>query len=166
MQSIKTFQAQRGLTLALGLIMLMVTTLIVVTGFQMTQTNLIAVSNMQFNNEVLAAANMALENQISSDFFVNPAASTFSVDINNDTHADYQVNLSIPSCVKAQKHDSDCEATGTCTSDDVDVGSEVRFTTTWELKAAVTDATTGASITIVNGVRALLDEDQFNDYCK
>jgi len=155
-------QRQRGFTLALGLIMLLITTLIVVTNFNMTQANLNAAGNLQYHNEAIAAATTAIENQINSNFFINPTASTFDVDINNDLTPDYQVALAAPICVKVQRHEPNCEATGTCTSEEVFTGDETRFTTTWELNATVDDVTTGASINIISGVRVLLTEVEYN----
>ena len=59
-------RAQRGVTLIIGLIMLVLITLMVTTAFMLSNTNLKAVGNMQFRDEAIAAANVATEDVLSS----------------------------------------------------------------------------------------------------
>jgi hypothetical protein len=71
--------------------MLVLLTLVVTTAFMMSSGNLKAVGNMQFRDEAIAAANMAIEQVISSDFTTLPVNVPVSVDIDQDGINDYQV---------------------------------------------------------------------------
>ncbi|MBK7031669.1 MAG: pilus assembly PilX N-terminal domain-containing protein [Bacteroidales bacterium] len=61
---------QSGATLVVGLIMLVAITLLMISAFSLSGGNLKAVSNMQFRNEAIAAANMGIEQTININFVV------------------------------------------------------------------------------------------------
>lgn len=144
---------QRGATLIVALIMLALITLLVVNAFTLSSSNLKAVSNMQIRDEAVAAANQALETVISTDFTTAPAASNFSVDINKDGTVDYTVAVDMPTCVKASQ-------ASTGYPSDVELGASMSsggtWYTDWDLKATVTDAATGASVKVREGITVLL----------
>ena len=83
-----TRRAQRGATLIVGLIMLVLLTLVATSAFMLSTGNLKAVGNMQFRNEATAAANMAIEQMISSAFTNAPTGETIPVDIDNNGSTD------------------------------------------------------------------------------
>src|SRR5687767_1480773 len=93
--------AQRGATLVIGLIMLVVITLLVTSAFTLSSSNLKSVGNMQNRNESIAAANKAVEQVLSSPFTAAPAAESIDVDIDNDGDQDYRVDFAAPVCVSA-----------------------------------------------------------------
>jgi Tfp pilus assembly protein PilX len=74
---------QKGATLLVGLIMLVLLTLMAVTSFRLGKSNLQIVGNMQFRNETVRAAEEAIEVAISSPTSVT-GPSSGSVDINAD----------------------------------------------------------------------------------
>jgi hypothetical protein len=93
--------AERGSTLVVSLILLVILTLLVVTNINMTSVNSKIAGNMQYKSEANSAAQIALEQVISSNFTTNPQPLTVPVDINNDGVADYNVQVPAPNCLSA-----------------------------------------------------------------
>jgi Tfp pilus assembly protein PilX len=60
---------QKGVSLIVGLIMLVLITLVVVTAFNLSNSHLLVVNNAQVQTELESAANAAVERTISSDVF-------------------------------------------------------------------------------------------------
>ena len=148
---------QRGATLIIGLIMIVLISLIVVNAFTLSSSNLKSVGNMQVREEAVAAANQAVEQVISSNFTASLIAQTVTVDINKDDTVDYSVAVAIPTCVRAT------QATVAPPSD-VELGAAMSsgstWNTDWDLNATVTDAATGARVQVRQGVRVLLSQSQ------
>ena len=92
---------QRGAALVVGLIMLVLITLMLITALNLGTANFRSVTNMQFREEAIAAANQAIEQVISSTFTAAPVAETIEIDIDNDDDADYVVDIALPVCVSA-----------------------------------------------------------------
>lgn len=175
--------SQRGVTLVVGLIMLVLITLMVTTAFTLSNTNLKSVGNMQARDEAIAAANTAIEQVLSSPFTSAPAAESINVDINNDNTADYTVNFAVPVCIRASQAgggsgggsgsggNADGSATGGLggneTTEALKFASGVppKFNTVWELDATVTDAISGTSVRVRQGVRVLLSQTEKNSVC-
>ena len=91
-------QHQRGISLALGLIMLILMTLLAISAFQASNTNLRLAGNMQVRQESLAAAQTAIEQVLSTPAFVDPTTppAAATVALNGAT---YTVNFTpAPSC--------------------------------------------------------------------
>lgn len=160
-------RAQRGATLAVGLIMLVLITVMVTSAFNVSSTNLTSVGNMQFRDEAIAAANKAIEQVLSSPFTDSPAGQAIDVDINNDDTPDYEVVFAAPSCVS----DSEIVVAGAAPSS-VSLGSSFAVAgstfhqTIWDLSASVSDAdVSGASVQVRQGVRVLLTQAQYNAVC-
>ena len=158
MKPMTSLHRQRGVTLIIGLIMLVLITLMVVSAFTLSGSNLKAVGNMQFRNEAIAAANVAIERVISSDFTTAPAETTQPVDIDNDGTTDYTINVLKPACIKSIPLTSlpatDPDAVKCKTGSG---GAVLCFQTNWEITATVspTDgaaAATGAVATVKQGV--------------
>lgn len=153
--------AQRGATLIVGLIMIVLITLIVVNAFSLSSSNLKSVGNMQQREETIAAANQAIELVISSAFTTVPVAQTINVDINNDGTNDYAVAVAIPVCVRAM-------VAGSASGSDVELGSAMsssNWNTDWDIDATVTDAASGTSVRVRQGVRVLLNDTQKTSVC-
>ena len=69
----KNLHRQQGVTLIMALVMLVVLTLLALTSFNLTRSNLQIVSNMQQRDEAEAAAREVIEETISSTrFFETP----------------------------------------------------------------------------------------------
>lgn len=154
--------SQRGATLIIGLIMIVLITLVVLSAFTLSSSNLKSVGNMQMRDEVEAAANQALELVISSSFTDAPVAQSINVDINKDGTTDYLVEVAQPVCVKAG-------AASNALPSDVELGREMStgstWNTDWDLVATVTDAASGAKMKVLQGVRVLLNQVQKTAVC-
>lgn len=83
---------QKGATLLLGLIMLVLLTLMAVTSFRLGKSNLQIVGNMQFRSETVRAAEEAVEAAISMPNSTT-VASAASVDVNADGVADVAITI-------------------------------------------------------------------------
>ena len=150
--------AQRGATLIVGLIMLVLLTLVVTSAFMLSTGNLRAVGNMQFRDEAIAAANLAIEEVVSTDFTAAPKSAKIDVDIDQDTKVDYTVNVQVPKCVQASPAPPD-PSTLSGVSSNVVTSSD--FNTVWDIEARVDDTKTGAAVTIWQGVRKRMTEPQY-----
>ena len=96
-------RTQRGATLIVALIMLVLLTLFALSSFSTANTNLKVVGNMQQKTEALHATQQAIETVISTPLFItNPAnavaapcgaANTLCTDVTGDGVADFTTNL-------------------------------------------------------------------------
>jgi Tfp pilus assembly protein PilX len=159
--------SQRGATLIVGLIMLVLITLLVTSAFTLSTSGLKSVGNMQARDEAIAAGNKAIEQVVSSPFTNSPAVETINVDLNNDGTTDYVVVFNTPTCVSA------AEIPGTTVApSSLSLGSAFNtstsnlYETVWDLDANVTDPNgSGAAVRVHQGVRVLLTQTQINAVC-
>ena len=110
---------QRGTTLIIALIMLVLLTLFAVSSFNTANTNLKVVGNMQQRSEALNAAQGAIESVISTPLFIaNPAnavlnpcgtANTLCTDVTGDGTADFTTTLVGPD-YPAPPHQPTCSS--------------------------------------------------------
>jgi nitrate reductase cytochrome c-type subunit len=149
---------QRGATLVVGLIMLVLLTLVVTSAFTLSTTNLKAVGNMQYREEAIAAANAAIEGVISSDaIFFAPAVTPATV-------GGYAVTVAAPECLyvadvavatssdaNPNVHSEDASGKGTG-------GMPGFLDTYWDIAATVQDNVTGTRVTTHQGVKITLPE--------
>lgn len=153
--------AQRGATLIVGLIMLVLITFVVVNAFNLSSSNLKAVGNTQDRNESLAAANRSIEEMISTpEVFkvLAPNGYSYTVDLNNGdttTKREYAVKIAQPRCVRAlidavaPPSEVEIKLTGTTgTTWDVD----------FEVKASVKDNLSGSDVEVRQGFRVRLSD--------
>jgi Tfp pilus assembly protein PilX len=150
--------AQRGATLIVGLIMLVLITLVVTSAFMLSTGNLRAVGNMQFREEAIAAANLAIEQVISTDFTAAPKSANVDVDIDQNGEFDYTVTVQTPKCVQASPAPPDPSTLSGVSSN---VATSSDFNTVWDIEARVNDTSTGAAVTIWQGVRKRMTEPQY-----
>ena len=158
----QTSGTQRGATLVVGLIMLVLITLIVTSAFTLSLSNLKSVGNMQVREEALAAANQAVEQLISAPFTDALGAQEFKVDINKDGNDDNTVAVAVPTCIRALK-------AVTAAPSDVELpvvmSTGSTWNTEWDIDAAVTDLASGAAVRVRQGVRVLLSQTQKDAAC-
>lgn len=152
---------QAGATLVVALIMLVLITLVLVSGFSLSTSNLKSVGNMQVREESVAAANRALEMVVGSPFTDDPQAQDIDVDINSDGVTDYTVAVSQPLCVRAIQASADEPSD----PDIPVVGGSASWYTDWDIAATANDATSGASVVVRQGVRVLLDQAKRDEVC-
>ena len=161
MRLIASKHSQRGMTLLVGMIMLVLITLLVTTAFTMSTSNLKAVGNMQAHDQAIAAANVALEQVLSSPFTTTPQAESINVDHNNDGTTDYVVAIATPVCARAS-----LEYFLTQNSVGIDIPTTAnQWNTIWDVQAVVTDSNTGANTTVSAGMRVLLTQAQKETVC-
>jgi len=155
------------ITIFIAMMMLILITLLVVTAFSLSTTNLRAVGNVQARDGGIAAAQFVIE-QIVGEDFGNPVAKArvdFPVYINDDSAPpstpDYFVNVPEPVCVRATQ-------TSVLSSSSVALpgfSSAGAWNTVWEINAVATDVATGASVSVVQAVRVLLNQVQKDQVC-
>lgn len=186
MRHLTSPQQQSGITLFVGMIMLVLITLMVTSAFMLSNTNLKVVGNMQAKEESIAAANQAIEQILTSPFTNQPKAEVINVDINSDGNRDYVVNIAIPTCIKAALETKGVETStqiGRAAASQADIRTKANldpgatigggkdwstatmWNTVWEIEATVNNLTTGAKTVVSSGVRVLLSETQKNLVC-
>lgn len=104
---------QQGITLVVGMIMLILVTLLVLATFHLGRSNLEIIGNVQHRNEALGTAEQTIEAAINSPLLTTDPGSVFPApcqgpntlcyDVNGDGTNDVMVTLAPqPACVKAQ----------------------------------------------------------------
>ena len=154
----------QGATIVVGLIMLLMLTLLVGSAFTMSGSSLKSVGNMQARDEALAAANVAIEQVVSSPFTDAPTAESINVDINNDGTADYTVDIATPVCMSETELPVVTEEQLSGLRAGVEP-PDSQWSTVWELVATVSDPVSGASARVRSGVRVLLSEIEKESVC-
>jgi Tfp pilus assembly protein PilX len=182
-------ERQRGFTLVVGLIMLVLMTLFALTTFKLGNTSLQVVGNMQQRNQTLWAAQGAIDQALSkTDFFKTPAqvfltpcstANTICFDVNGSGKKDISVAISPnPTCLKAKT----IKNASLDVTKDEDLGCALGVQQTfgivgsvtgdslcsdslWELRAKATDAVTEATSTITQGVAVRVSTDNIAATC-
>jgi Tfp pilus assembly protein PilX len=156
---------QGGAALVVSLIMLALVTLIVITALNIGSSNFRAVSNTQFRDEAIAAAELAIQDVVSSNFAQAPAAQPgLEVDLNEDGTTDYVVDIAEPRCILAsQASDADPSSLALPGA----MTAATTWNTVWELQATVAPAGNvgGAAVRIRTGVRVLLDQADLDMVC-
>jgi Tfp pilus assembly protein PilX len=143
-----TARRQQGGTLLVGLIMLLVLTMLVVSGIRTSNANLKIVGNVQARDEAAAQAQQALEDVLSDvSNFYTPVQRTGSVDADGDGSAEYTVVVSAPVCLKLVTVDGYS----------VDFADSAPKDSYWDIAVQVTDARTGATASAHQGAKVRLD---------
>jgi type II secretory pathway pseudopilin PulG len=157
-------RAQRGVTLVIGLIMLVLITLIVTSAFILSGSNLKSVGNMQFRDEAVAAANRAIEQVLGSAFTAAPTGEDVPVDIDNDGTTDYVVHITQPQCIRATV---DTFAPPSSSSLPASMSTASTWNTVWDVDATVTGSENagGAQVHVRQGARVLLTQTQKDAVC-
>ena len=163
-------RAQRGATLIVGLVMLMLLTMLAVSALTSSTLQMRVIGNSQARQESIAAANAALQTTLSTPaFMLNSsavAASPVLVDISQDGVADYAVTV-VPTCtssipfLNAQLDVNSAEDFKCFVSQELFDGKSWCAQTSWELEARATDVNNaGTRATIYEGVtvRAALED--------
>lgn len=157
---------ERGAALVVSLIMLVLITVVVITALNLGSANFRAVSNTQFRDEAVAAAEVAVQQVIGSNFTLAPAPLSIDVDLDNDGAPvpDYVVDVAQPECIFASiAEESDPS------SEDLDESLTVSSTwnTVWELDARVAPGSSAgeADVRVKTGVRVLLSQAEKDTVC-
>ncbi len=178
-------RSQRGATLLITLIMLVLLTMFAVSALNTGTTNLKVVGNMQSRSEALNATQAAIETVLSSPLFIsNPAnavlnpcggANTLCTDVIGDPNRPPEYTTRLippPSCVQVRAiknselvltnpEDLGCAAGQAQTFGvaGVVLGDSLCSKTVWEITAVTTGAASGATVTAVQGVGVRISAD-------
>ncbi len=161
MSNSKCFYRQRGATLVVGLIMLVMVTLLMVSAFTLSGNNLKAVGNMQYRNEAIAAANMAIEQTINLDYMALDPANypvLIDVDIDQDNSPDYNVSIPVPVCITAKPAPATLENKSGVNAN---IANSSDFIAVWEIRADAMSPSTGATVSARQGITKRLTLGQF-----
>jgi len=174
-------RSQRGITLFISMILLVLITMIAITTFNVGKGSMQIVGNLQQAKEATSAAQEAIETAVSTTKLVDSPgsviapgcggnANTLCVDVNGDGATDVTVALKgrgavgDPSCIKAQvvknaaldlSSSNDLACTIARQSFGVQgapVGDSLCTDAIYEVVAVATDATTQASVTVTEGL--------------
>lgn len=169
-------QNQRGTTLLVGLIMLVLLTLIGLSAINSSTSNLKVVGNMQYQQEVLGAAQVSINKVLSKgSYFSDPSTAPTSdtVDVTGDGTADYTVALAQP-CILSTRDilvaqlnltiadDLLCLSSATLKNAGI-MGQQTGAArsdcaaVTWRLTASVNDPSTKAKVSLVEAARQRMD---------
>lgn len=161
MSNISLYRHQRGATLIVALIMLLLFTVVVSGAWNIGLINLKAVGNQQSRDEAVASANAAIDQVLQSNFTSTPCPEDYmdtnscvesvQVDVNNDGVNDYTARVA-KLCV-AQKEI--IVPAGACEEDLLAMCTNP-WLTVWELRATVNDPVSGAFTVARTGVNMLL----------
>lgn len=165
---------QDGSALVISIFFLLLLATLALTGLRASTTNVQIVGNMQARQEVTAAAQMLLEQTVSSDEFARNPQGVFSAarvdsDYNGDGVSDAVAVLAQPpQCLRARSvalidldpsnaQDAPCFASAALINPGLLPGSggpagSLCADTEWHLRVRSTDAQTGATITLNQGV--------------
>jgi Tfp pilus assembly protein PilX len=157
-------KGQRGITLLLTMIFLILMSLFAISTFKTSSSNVRIVGNMQVRQEGLASAQQAIELIISSTLFsTDPdlvAQSPIGVDIDGDGKDDYVVNISPkpncyrvtpnPTCVPGAANSNG--ASGILIAGLTAASSGLCYIQEWNVRAVVTDPRSGMSVVVNQGV--------------
>ncbi len=169
---------QRGATLLVALIMLVLLTLFAVSALNTSSTNLKVVGNMQARSEAFNASQQAIETVISSPLFLtNPAnavlnpcgtPNTLCTDVTGDGTPEYTTTLNpAPACVSVKViqmseldlvnkvDDRDCASEtpqGSWGIFGAPTGNSLCANTVWEITAETTAAASGAKVSVTQGI--------------
>jgi len=169
-----TDSSQNGSALGISIFFLFLLATLALTGLRASTTNVQIVGNMQARQEVTAAAQMLLEQTVSTDEFArNPqgvfAAARVDADYNGDGVSDAVAVLAqAPQCLRARSvplidldpsnaQDAPCFASAALSNPGLLPGSggpagSLCADTEWHVSVRSTDAQTGAAITLNQGV--------------
>jgi len=177
--SLRRAASQRGATLFVALVMLVMITLLVVSAFRVSNTNLKVVASMQGQQEAIGAAQAAIEQVLSSpDFAEDPAvvaATPIPIDINGSGGtAEYTVSMTPqPRCLRSRPV-TPTELNPSILADRPCIGSARQgagtmasfcSNTIWELTATTTDTVTGAQTVVRQGVGLRVAATDALSYC-
>ena len=142
-------QRQRGTTLLISLIFLVILTLFAVSGMNTGVINLRTANNAQMMLEAEFAAQQQIEgvlNSVTNFTTVATAATTTNVDVNGDGVTDYVVVTQPPKCLSTQPAPGySYEFAASAPKDMV-----------WEVVAVASDSVFGATSTLRQGVKIRL----------
>ena len=165
MTPLNCMRRQNGvITIFISMMMLLLITLLIVTAFTLSTTNLRAVGNLQTRQEALAAAEKIIEEVLLEDA-AKPAFQNArlprGVDVNRDGIDEYTVEIAVPICVRATR--ANAVTSSSVTLPGFSAGDA--WNTVWEISATATELSSGARVNVVQGIRYLMTEVEKDKVC-
>lgn len=180
---------QRGVTLVVALIMLVLITLFALSSMKTATTSLMVTGNMQAKSEALNAAQETIEAVISTPQFIaspanaviNPCAgpNTLCTDVTGDGAPEYMTTLAPqPLCVSAKPIKND--ALNLAIAEDLGcaagqqqqfgvagavTGNSLCASSVWEISAQAQGLSSGANVTVRQGVGVRISADEAGGAC-
>lgn len=143
-----------GVTLAISLILLTLVTLVIVTAMFLSTANIRSVSNLQFRDQAVVAANAAIEKRVESNFALPTSTTSYPIDVDGDGPTDINVDVTTE-CVRVLKSDF-------APPSSVTLPPQMSQTPTWhvtyDINATANDTDTGAQVQVRSGVRVLMSD--------
>ena len=173
---LNTARRQGGMTLLVAMIILVMITLLAVSAYRVSNTNLKVVGAMQGRQEGQSSAQAVIEQVLSSLQFTRApaavAAAHWGVDINGDGTEDYDVKLSPqPKCIRiapvvigATPQAADYPCIGSAVLGKAHLSSYCADTI-WEITATTQDKLTAANTTVRQGVAVRVGVDDASSSC-
>lgn len=175
----KTRSSQRGVTLFVALVLLVMVTLLAVSSFRVSNTNLKVIASMQGKGEATAAAQAAIEQVLSTPAFAEDpavvAALPIAVNLNEAAKNEYTVTLNPkPTCLKARPTDpaklditnpADRPCFGTALVGQATLATSCAETI-WEITATTKDNVTQAETLVRQGVSMRVSSTEAQTSCK
>lgn len=186
--SYRLVRTQRGTTLVVAMLFLLILSLFAVSSFNSSTTNTLVTGNMIARQESVAAAQWLIDETISSTLFAtNPkevAAGSYEIDLDRDGTIDYYPKLDpAPLCQRARAlkaveldpadaADVACMVSGVVANSGLDTpdlaastGNSLCASTEWNIRAVVTDDRSGAVVALDQGVGVRVLTTEATDYC-
>lgn len=187
-----TLQRQRGMTLFVALVMLVLITLLALSTFNLGKSSIQVVNNMQNRDEGIAASRRVLDEAMSSTRFFDTPEDALKApcnnnsnqrchDINGDGTVDIVTTLSQPTCVKvrniknneldlAEEDDRRCSVGAPNNFGQMggaaQLGNSMCADSTWELLASSEDQQVESKVEVVQGVAVRISSDNVDTSCK
>ena len=167
---------QGGMTLLVAMIILVMITLLAVSAYRVSNTNLKVVGAMQGRQEGQSAAQAVIEQVLSSLQFTRApaavAAAHWGIDMTGDGTEDYDVKLvPQPKCIRvapvvigATVMPADLPCVGSAVLGKAHLSSYCADTI-WEITATTTDKLTAAKTTVRQGVAVRVGVDDASSSC-
>jgi Tfp pilus assembly protein PilX len=179
---------QRGITLVVAMVMLVLITLLALTTFNLGKSSMQVVNNMQNREEGVAAARQTISEALSSTRFITSpndalaapcdGANTRCADLNGDGKTDIRIALAASKCVKARPiksseldfasaQDQGCVLGGSQSFGVAGsvTGDSLCADSTWELDATSTDENSSSQVQVVQGVNVRVAKDDIETSC-
>lgn len=144
-------RTQRGVTLLISMIMLLVLTLFAAAMIRLSNTNVVVVGNMQTQHALVSAARQAIETDMNSASFYNDQINSTGTWASGSTSVsnidNYKVTLNEPKCIYTTKAAGYSAISNVAPDDDY-----------FEVSAQATDPTdsNAGQVTMVQGVKVTL----------
>ncbi|MTW12788.1 hypothetical protein GM658_19450 [Pseudoduganella eburnea] len=187
----RAFQRQRGVTLFVALVMLVLISLLAMSTFNLGKSSIQVVNNMQNRDEGIAASRGVLDEAMSSTrFFDTPTdalanrcggkSNVRCIDINGDGVNDIVTTLSTPVCIKvktltnadldmSKDEDAGCSVSppsGLAGTIGANTSGSLCADTTWEMTAVSEDKQVQSKVEVVQGVAMRIPSADAGNSCK